>query len=270
MWWNKCVAFAAAPSLCVVAVAAYPTLRCVVLSFRRLRGPTHRIQWYVDTLLRSMSRLPSLKPCVAPAQTATIVRNRTMDPTCGTSRFAVYFEDSPVAALDPVASDVCASPCVDPTDVTPCLALDNSTYAVNTIIGCYCKTALQQAMAGMFVLLCSGATLCIACRGCGSIVRVFEVIMIMCRGAAEDGLIAGAERLQETESDLCMTFAKDYLQTQGLLVGAAVTIVAINAGMRSFMRCTCAWRLERVFSAVLCPVPHHNVTSPRSCRARQV
>lgn len=52
----------------------------------------------------------------------------------------------------------------------------------------------------------------------------------------EHGLIAGAQHLQETESDLCITFAEDYLKTQGLLVLAAVTIVAINAGMRGFMR----------------------------------
>ena len=52
----------------------------------------------------------------------------------------------------------------------------------------------------------------------------------------DHGLIAGAQHLQETEADLCITFAEDYLKTQGLLVLAAVSIVLINAGMRGFMR----------------------------------
>ena len=87
---------------------------------------------------------------------------------------------------------------------------------------------------------------------------------------ADKGLLKGAEHLKDTESDLCTTFAEDYLtvrthelasstrcslndaahnrqQTQGLLVGAAFSIVVVNALLRTFMSCTlCVGSIEGV------------------------
>ena len=63
------------------------------------------------------------------------------------------------------------------------------------------------------------------------------------------GLISGAQHLKDTESDLCGAFATDYLKTQGLLVLAAVSIVVVNAGMRSFMRWLATFERHHSLSA---------------------
>ena len=76
------------------------------------------------------------------------MRNREEDAACGSGRFAVYFQDSPVHAFPASNADPCRSPCVDPTDLQQCNALNNATFALNTIVGCYCKSALQSAMSG--------------------------------------------------------------------------------------------------------------------------
>ena len=97
-------------------------------------------------------------------------------------------------------------------------------------------------------------------------------VLTLCVGRqADKGLLKGAEHLKDTESDLCTTFAEDYLtvcphelaslprcslmtlyahnrqQTQGLLVGAAFSIVVVNALLRTFMSCTlCTESIEGV------------------------
>ena len=81
-------------------------------------------------------------------QQASIIRDRSLDDECGAERFAVFFEGSPVASANTATAPLCRTPCVNPVDVRSCTALNNKTFAVNTIVGCYCKTALQRAMSG--------------------------------------------------------------------------------------------------------------------------
>lgn len=182
------------------------------------------------TALASIAYGAGTNSSVAVPRGATLVRTRGNDAACGGAEngwFYASWRDSDSAETGPDAlvdsfnavlreqareasrSDggrgiyggACTSHCISAADDTLCRVdaeVGSRTVSRGRAVACYCLDRLEGA--------------------------------ILAHGVFEGGAL-----LQEEEADVCLTFASDYAMSQGLILGSALVVVAINGLLKAAM-----------------------------------